>query len=277
MRFKMFQKIFLTVLLLLIIFFNIASAEEKKYPPYPDVWGYELSTNHPHIDEVAKIPDGDYMITYIKERIEAMRIEDITYKRAWVLFFSGISKDFTKDEYDEFMKKITKENREVKFDRTHPKIVFSDGSIIERGGWWMGNCSNPFERYLQKKDKAGKVIAQKMLLYLYDEPVKSDIKKRCERNWDYKKDYYFKKVDNMYEQFILLEDDTFLILTTSPKSVVIIRFDKDFNTKSDLMGKNIFLLDYKTFGDIAWKSGIDDQSVNDAVSDYLINLKKGGK
>lgn len=80
----------------------------------------------------------------------------------------------------------------------------------------------------------------------------------------------------MLEQFILLEDDTFFVLTTGHESVVILRFDKDFNTKSDLIGKNIFLLDYKIFQEIAWKKGIDDQSVNDSLSGYLINLKKGG-
>lgn len=191
MRFKVFQEISLTVLLLLIIFFNTAFAEEaiKKYQPYPDVWGYELPVYRkmPHISAAAKMPDGDYMITYIKSG-EGPKISE--YKGAGILFFSGVSKDFTREEYDEYHDMITKEKRRINILQTRPKIIFSDGSIIERGGWWGGNCSNPFERYLLKKDKTGKVTANKILLYLYDKPVKSDINTMCERNWDYKKGYY---------------------------------------------------------------------------------------
>lgn len=269
-----FKRALMIVLLLLILVVSLAYAEEKKYPPYPDVWGYELpvyGTSRP-VTHVAKMPDGDYIISYIRE--VKGKLPEVTFKYAWISFFSHISKDFTESEYDEFLKKIQKENRKVKYE-LKPKITFSDGISIEYKSD-SGNCADPFDRFLQKKDKNGKVITEKMLLYLYDKPIKTDINDKCERNWDYKKNYYFKKVEHMNIPYLIsLEDDTFLILSYGSNSIVALRFDKDLKTKSDLMGKNVFLIDCNTL--INLRSKIKDSSdsgTSDALSKYLLKLKK---
>ncbi|MEW5949277.1 MAG: hypothetical protein AB1711_07670 [Thermodesulfobacteriota bacterium] len=271
------KRVSLVVLFLLFFTSSLLYAEEaKKYPPYPDVWGYELPVYgmRPSLTQVAKMSDGDYLIIYTRERkAEEGKVQG-NYTAAWVLFFAGASKDFEKDERGKTWKTVTDENRNIKY-TIKPKVNFSDGSSIEYKSD-LGNCADPFDRFLQKKDKNGKVIAEKILLYLYDKPTKSDINSICERNWDYDKDYYFKKVDNMSVHYLIpLEDDTFLIILYCPESIVALRFDKDLKTKSDLMGKNIFSVDRNTL--INMRSKLKDSSdsgTSDALAKYLLKFKK---
>jgi hypothetical protein len=275
MQRNVFKRGLIVVLFLLTVFISFASGEEKKYPPYPDVWGYELLVYgmSPSLAQVAKMPDGDYIITYTRE-CEGKKVAEWKFKHAWVLFFTGASKDFEKNERGKIWKRVTDENRDIKH-TSRPNVNFSDGSSIEYK-YDLGNCANPFDRFLQKKDKSGKVIDEKMLLYLYDKPIKSDINNMCERNWDYKKNYYFKKVDNMNIQYLIpLEDGTFLVLSYGPKSIVVLRFDKDLKTKSDLMGKNVFLIDRNTLINLRSKlKDSSDSGTSDALSKYLLKLKK---
>lgn len=265
----------LTVILFLIAFVTSSFAEEqKKYPPYPDVWGYEFQTDGTSSSfDVAKMENGDFMIAYTKKREGKEK-----YKEAWVLFFDGKNEDFKAGEYDKFLRKIVKEKREIKLPPI-TNVTFSDGSILEVNSMGGSRCADPFDMFLRKKNKDGKVISEKMLLYFFNKPVKKEINQMCERNWQYKGEYYFEKVGNLWVKFVSLEDDTFLMLTSSPESVVIIRFDKDFNTKSDLMNRKIFLIDRKSFNEIRNKlTEKNDQTVNDALSNYLILLsRKEGK
>jgi len=259
------------MILFLLIFVSWSYAvEKKKYPPYPNVWGYEFPTDgkSPSFD-VAKMEDGDYMIAYTKKREGKEK-----YKIAWVLFFDGKNEDFKAGEYDKFLHKIVKEKREIKLPPV-TNVTFSDGSILEVNSMGGSRCADPFDMFLRKKNKDGKAISEKMLLYLFNKPVKKEINRMCERNWQYKGKYYSEKVENMWVKFVSLEDDTFLMLISSPKSVVIIRFDKDFNTKFDLMNRKIFLIDRRAFVEIRNKlTEKNDQTVNDALSNYLTSLTK---
>ena len=254
--------------------------EVKKYPPYPDVWGFRLPIAEgisPGV-RVGKMADGDYIVSYNNEKKR-----DGFYRDLWITFFGGFNQEFKKDEWGKFWDKMCKEKREVEYD-LKPKIKFSDGSAIEYRspfGWGGGGrCDDPFSIYFHKKDKDGKIVGGKMLLYLYDKPVKDALNPYCERNMQFNKDYYFKKVENIYVvRLVPLEDDTFLILFDIPQSLLIIRFDKNFNTKKgNFFGKDIFLLDRKTFVDIRNKLPDDnDQAVNDVLSAYLTQLREEGK
>jgi len=251
--------------------------EAKKYPPYPDVWGYRLSIAEgisPGF-RVGRMADGDYIVSYDKEKKK-----DGFYRTLWVTFFGGVNKEFEKDEWGKFWKKMGEEKREVEFSRW-PKITLSDGTTIERyGGPASGRCDDPFDAYFKTKDKNSNDIIRKMFFYLYDKPVKDHLNPYCERNMHYNKDYYFKKVENIFVvHFLPLEDDTFLMLFEVPKSLLFIRFDSNFNTKrSDLFGKDIFGVDRKTFVDIRnkLKDG-NDQEVNNTLSAYLKKIREEGK
>ncbi|MDI6761507.1 MAG: hypothetical protein QME83_00600 [Thermodesulfobacteriota bacterium] len=269
------------ILLFLLIFISWSFAEEKKkYPPYPDVWGYRLpiAEGISPLVSVGKMANGDYIVSYDKEKKE-----DGFYRFLWITFFAGVNKEFEKDEWGKFWKKMREEKRELEYE-SRPKITFSDGSAIEYRsphGWGGGGrCDDPFAIFFHKKDKDGKIVGGKTLLYLYDKPVKDDLNPYCERNMNYNKNYYFKKVENIHVGRLLpLEDDTFLILFKVPNSLLFIRFDRNFNTKrSDLLGKDIFLLDRKAFADIRNKlTDGNDQAVNDALSAYLTSIRKEGE
>jgi len=246
--------------------------EEKKYPPYPDVWGYEFpwpgKENRYAAIDVAKLHDGDYMVNYVKNWNEKIN------KYTSVLFFSGKRIDFTINYYNEFWCK----NHDKRVGEN--QIVLSDGSILGQISIaTSAHCPDPFyDYYLVKKDRDGKIVERKMILYLYDKPQKSNINLYCERNNSYKKDYILKKVDNVYVKFVLLEDSTFLIYDT--KGNFIIRFDKEFSTKDSLVNSKVFIIERTAYEKIYEKQSkerkINDQEMNDAVANYLVNIRKEG-
>jgi hypothetical protein len=67
----------------------------------------------------------------------------------------------------------------------------------------------------------------------------------------------------------LLEDDTFLILRHN----MIIRLDKDLNTKSRLLNNRLFLLDKNVYDKLSFEG--NDQQVVDAIYKHILQLKKG--
>jgi hypothetical protein len=280
--------IFLLVLLCSSTF-SIADEPVKKYPPYPDVWGIELpvskTVTYAGID-VIKMPDGDFMIGYLYDYkyLKSEKAKDFDpskhriLKPTGFLFFALKEVKFDpKDNYYDFLKKARDEGRELK---SYP-IVFSDGSSMkqmpEGGGSPKG--SNPIDWYLERKDKNGKVLLQKKLLYIYDKPLRAKML-MSERNFNYKGDYYLERVNwPMQMKYIPLEDDTFLLVGfiehQKPKSIVIIRFDKDFKTNSDLMGKKLFLMDESIYKKMQ-SPPIDDNKAQKLLYEHLTKQKKGG-
>ena len=256
-------------------------AQEKKYPPYPDVWGYEFpwpekDSRRSGID-IAKMPYGDYKITYVKKWIKIKRKDgsccDLVGRFVEISFFSEGSKELTEKEYNEFWNK----NRSKRI--RDNKAILSNGKLIEQVSTaTSAHCPDPFyDYYIIKKDKDGKTIDKKMLLYLYESPQRTNINRYCERNSSYQKDHILKWVENVYGKFVPLEDDTFLIYDASGN--IIIRFDGNFNTKSSLINSRLFLIDRtiyeKIYNSLAKEGKINDQDVNDSIANYLKGLKKG--
>ncbi|MBI2412626.1 MAG: hypothetical protein HYV24_05405 [Deltaproteobacteria bacterium] len=270
---------FVLILCFFFLFVSVTTAEDEiKYPPYPDVWGYELPWPAPDDRrsgiELAKMPNGDFFISHVIKRIQQKRGDSTCCNYlndfAGLYFFSGKKAVFTQNyDYNEFWKK-NHERREGK-----DKLVFNDGSKIERiSVASSAKCPNPFDDfYIIRRDKNGNIIKEKMLLYLYEKPVKTNINQYCERNTEYTKDYIYKKVDNAYAKFALFEDDTFLLYDTAGE--FIIRFDKDLSTKSSLLNNMVFLIDRADYIKIVNKLGVvDDQTIDNALAKYLIELKK---
>jgi uncharacterized protein YecT (DUF1311 family) len=259
-----------------ILTYSNPSQSGIKYPPYPDVWGLEMPVYGypPGIRLAAKMPDGDFYFSYIKERKEQQGTAVEKYKYAWILFFSQIKKDIGQDKFSTPILLLKKENIEI-HQKDSYSVSFSDRSSIEYlDNNTSAHCPDPYEKYLFKKDKNGNKTTCKMLLYLQNNPVKTEMD-NCERNFDYDKDYYYKKVDVMVTEYLIhLNDDTFLVVSHGPESIVIIRFDKDFNTKSDLMGKNIFMIDYKVIKNLFRGIDINDPSRDNALYEYILKTKK---
>lgn len=262
------------IILILLFFVSWSFAQEKKYPPYPDVWGYEFpwpekKSRNSFID-VTKMPDGDYMVTYMIERRKLKRKEDSSYhyKYEGVSFFSG--RKYSEDEFKKIRREDIKANQHITFD---------DGCVIEQKTEGLTRCANSFDRYIIKKDKNGTPIAEKMLLYLYSKSIETDIDLQCERNWGYKKNYFFKRLENVFAFFVPLENGSFLLF--DKEGNFIIRFDKYFKTRSSLINNKIFLINRAEYTKIQKEqsslSKIDDQSMNNVMSNYLTNLKREEK
>jgi hypothetical protein len=92
------------------------------------------------------------------------------------------------------------------------------------------------------------------------------------------KDFYTRIAEIKSPWFVPLEDETFLLVEFDGNTVI--RFDKDFNTKSDLLNKKIFVVERTTIEEIRNKlkkqKKYDEQSYYDAIQDYVITQKQGG-
>ncbi|PYV83772.1 MAG: hypothetical protein DMG05_25565 [Acidobacteria bacterium] len=79
---------------------------------------------------------------------------------------------------------------------------------------------------------------------------------------------------------ISLEDGTFLLYDQDGN--IIMRFDRDFNTKSELLNRRVFVVDRQAMDafvlEYIKRRNLDynDQTLNDAVYAYVANLKKAG-
>lgn len=57
---------------------------------------------------------------------------------------------------------------------------------------------------------------------------------------------------------------------------LILRVDKDFNSKTNLLNRRVFLIDadiYRQFTNASRRR--DDQALNDVLINYVLTLKKG--
>jgi len=281
MRFKVFQRAFIAVMLLLVFSSTKLLAEEKKYPPYPDVWGYELpwlkeNKNDKHfflsvntMSDVKKMLNGDYLFIYSIRKTK--KDEKFPEERGEVLiegvfFFSGERRD---------AKDIIKAEGDKHFLRPEfYKKEFSDGSKIKVTRPYPFKCRPTINNFIEKRDKDNIVIFEKALIYLPDNPIRvhSSPKPGCD-NVPQGSGSYLRWVDQIDLVFIPLEDETFLIADENSKAVI--RFDKDLNTKSDLLNNRIFIVDKKVIDGFNAKA-VNDQDRTEAIYKHIINLKKGG-
>lgn len=253
---------------------------EKKHPPYPDVWGYEFPCPRKafcdaHISAMM-VPSGDVIVTYVETitKNKPMNPLDLSIdlKTAGVLFFSQKRVSFT----DEAIIAFGRDRKHI----SEKRVVFKDGTVIEHQSSNSPNCWDAYEvPNLVVKDGGGNVIAQKMLLSLRDRPVRRAINQICERNWDYNRNYMLETASAVVLRIAPLEDDTFLLFDAVGN--MIIRFDKNLNTKSDLLNRKVFLVDFvplkKTISDRLIHLGQSHvQAVNDVVAEYLRGLRKDG-
>jgi len=237
----------------------------KKYPPYPDVWGYEL----PWPEEDArgvhpwffKMPDGDIIIIYSKYIRGSSGKRQ--YRAQGLSLFSGKTWEFSKGEEDKFIRQNSK--YQAKADR----ITFQDGSSLKQEGSEPPKCHDPFAYYLVKRDSAGKVVMKKNLVYVPEKPRIYKINPNCEAAGG--KDSFEGKVQDVYSKFVLLEDDTFLLYGLNQN--FILRADKDLTIRYR-PNERFFLVEH----DIIETQLIRGENLEndlDAIYHYVLTLKEG--
>ncbi|MBF0118877.1 MAG: DUF1311 domain-containing protein [Desulfobacterales bacterium] len=254
---------------------RLTVVQVKKYPPYPDVWGYEFPAKNDRslAFHAVKIPNGDYFITYISNIKERENNPNQKLIFQGISFFSKEKTNLTGDEYNKFWKK-NKENR-IKRIRA---LTFKDGSKIECSSDY--GC-NLFSSYLTKEDSQGRTLSRINLIYFSDKPRKINIS-TCDINESLNRDYVKSRVENIHSaNFILLEDETFLMF--EEEGNMVIRFDSNFNTKSDLINKHIFVIDKEIIENLRENLGeknkiekvdVNDQTISDVVEKYIMKSMK---
>ena len=90
------------------------------------------------------------------------------------------------------------------------KISFPNGDIIKHGSREFGGnrCGNNYSYTLEKRDRSGDFLLNKMLFLLYDNPASTKIWSACSIVGDL--DRYTGFADALYPTFVPLEDGTFL-------------------------------------------------------------------
>ena len=215
----------------------------KKYPPYPDVWGYELPwpakrDRYSHLHGY-NVQNGDVIFSYAKEVIKSNRKDgtccDVTFKFGSLAFFSQMQGDLSTDEYNIFSDK---------YQNPQPlsRIPLPDKGGIEFKGDCVGGCCSNFNQYIVKKDRFGKILWKKHLICLLDEPLEMPLKKRCADAAVLPNDTYTARVLQLVSHLIPLDDGT--ILAYDLEGNVIIRFDSEFNSRSELLNRKVFLVDH---------------------------------
>jgi hypothetical protein len=266
------------VLILFYITSGIAQATQKIHPPYPDVWGYDMS-EFPAVkwglaDVIPyAMDDGDiwFVVDYSYKKTNPMDFFSPTTDDQYVLikFFKGEQTILNAQERKKLFK-IT-EGKKISTGYSQPaQMTFSDGSKIKvhtyapakRRCYVPDYAVNYFSRVnAQGKEKKYSILAASSQVSIWE----SDVDCMAEGT----SPFLYQKLCTLTD-LIPLKDDTFIVI--SSESNLILRFDKDFKTKfkpvtpvtihgSKIM-RNFFVIDY------ALIEKFEAQSLNQAGSLY---------
>ncbi|MDF3047659.1 MAG: hypothetical protein K0R73_777 [Candidatus Midichloriaceae bacterium] len=202
-------KIILSAFLIIFGFCSQANAgkDKLKYPPYPDVWGYDISDDSnqefPFLC-IDKSEDGDYTISYSDKDGESFNVINV---------FKGGKKKFP--NWKELDKYLDSEDKRM-FSGSARFASLSDGKLIATGYKLPG--SSPYYQYVRRTPGH---FDEKDNEYELS-PI--GIATHCKGGKECINEVYF-----LASSFIRLEDDTFFVFDSS--YYLFIRFDRDFKTK----------------------------------------------
>jgi hypothetical protein len=280
---RLFLSLFLSLLVPAVLSAEPSTAV-KKYPPYPDVWGYELpwpdKNSRYSVIRIYKLPDGDFLAHYL-EQAKTQRGDGscCDSKDAGISFFSG--KKWDAKAADKYADEHREDLVPREFSKPHPWIL-TDGSELQEKTRGAGRCLNYLDWYLRMLDPEKKVVAEKHLIYLLEKPIKDQVCYPSERNENLiaKQRTVTMRVQGVNPYIIPLEDGTFLLYDQNGN--ILMRFDREFTTKSELLHRKVFVVNrqaMETFVlEYVKQRNLDynDQTLNDAVYEYVTNLKKAG-
>jgi hypothetical protein len=268
--------------LVLLLFYTIsfiAQAAIQNNPPYPDVWGYDMS-EFPAVkwglaDVIPyAMDDGDiwFVVTYsYKKTNPTDSLAPFTdYKYVLIKFFKGEQTILNSKERDKLFKIIDQQKLFPKHPR-YKDITFSDGSKmkVHRYASAKRRCYVPdyAVNYFAKTDTQGKEKKYSILGAATQVSIwESDLDCIAAGG----SPFLYQKLHTLTE-IIPLKDDTFIVFATSGSNLIL-RFDNDFKTKfkpvtpvtihgSDIM-RNFFVIDYTLI------EKFESQSLNQAGSTY---------
>lgn len=258
---------------------------QKKYPPYPEVWGYHfpqpnVNSQFSHF-KLHFVPHGDIYLrfkTYLANNWQDKALTcDEKRKYAYIEYFSAKVHRLNCDQYYKFRKRYPKhEGRKW----TYMEVSFKSGSRIIKAHSGGGNCYYPLSPYLMKKSPSGKTVFRKTLLYLADVPAIHRTNPSCGVDGG---KVVARVIAPKRTRFIDLGDGTFLFYSADDNYVI--RFDQNLQSKSPLLGTRLFLVNTDRIDAMRKQSIIDAkentlksyQLLHKRVYEYVLTLKQRGR
>ncbi|MDF3046894.1 MAG: hypothetical protein K0R73_12 [Candidatus Midichloriaceae bacterium] len=204
---------FKLILLALLIAFSLCSQasagkSKLKYPPYPDVWGYDITDD---VDTSSVVPlhiekrlDGDYTIFYRDK-------DKVSYNVISV--FKKEKKKFP--NWKELDKYLDSKGKRM-FSGEKQFVALSDGKVIDSNSKLPGSSIHCLYVRRTTDDFESKNNEYEL------SPI--GVATRCKEGKECVNEVYFLALS-----LIKLEDETFFAFDTSYH--LFIRFDRDFKTK----------------------------------------------
>jgi hypothetical protein len=229
---------------------------EEEVIRYPEIWDRFLPDEAKQPYRVFDINGNDYLIAYYSRYESDGEARHIYFKG--MTFFEG--KTFGEMELSSLLRKYSSvrlENQIVTFDNIQITLNNLDQREPKR-------CPQTLNNFFSFKFPNGKEV-QKSLIVILDEPRIQKVNSRCA---DTNEKKYYEKVYSVAGRFVAVNDGTFLLIPF--KGDVVIRFDSKMNTRSNLMGRKVFLVDTDIVRQFTSKIEVQGyQSVHDGLIKYL--------
>lgn len=292
---------FIILTLLLAPLSSIAAAGvpmSTKYPPYPDVWGYDLSDypttrNEQILVQGYKMASGDYWF-------EVMRAKEINNQKIGnygkdkcnlIKFFEGSTEKFSDEGHEKLINIMDNSNRLLS-EYELSKITFSNGDTLEHENTTpratLCHIDNIRGRHFIKRDKNGKELGRYSIIFARPklETVK-DFNQSEECSVPSKDDKIHQQLYSFSEGMVKLEDDTFIIYDSSS---AIVRFDQNLNTKfrpkvsyktkdGRTLNYNLFVVPFNFIDELGkslYKANKPvSQGLQDGIMDYILKNLNG--
>jgi hypothetical protein len=247
------------------------------YPPYPNVWGYEFSlpegsqTRALQIS-VHKAQDGDYAVNYV----ESVRVgSNNVYTDKGIYFFSGkrVSQSSLTRYFKEKVSGNTALRKEIRFDGKTSWETDTNCLV----------CCPYLSQHPLTKYSPTRTNEQLSVIYFSEQPVRLYYTKPFDKclgkgAWQkFTNDFYYTQVFETIPYLVPLKDSTFLLYDSIGN--FIIRLDKNFNSKSDLLNKKVFIVNAADINAI--ENGLFDadlfnrQTYDNTVTLYIKALRNG--
>jgi len=271
---------------------EISEPERKTYPPYPDVWGYDLS-EYPAFKwgggdvRAYRMEDGDiwFIISTdykIEDPLKRFSAKGKHFDEKYILikFFKQELIELTKEERSKLFNNFSGDQR-VGYS-TSRLVTFKTGETLEIDSAPTPKlCFVPdfISHYLIKTNADG--IEKKYTILASSPQVQvSRDRASCEVQGA---PFLYQKLYFLPGFLIGLEDDTFLVFDVG--SNLILRFDKNMSTsfqprnpvfiQGEYINRNFFVLDYSVIKELQDKYISEPiplfQTVHDALLVYLEN------
>lgn len=252
------------------------AAADKKYPPYPEVWGRVLAVPEAFASTtyvgIYANPDGDrlFVFAYHEPVASGERGESKWHSLA---FMGGELKRISGEEANRLFH--AKRETGLYAHVGDNKLTLRNGYVVQRGTREFGGkrCWSNYAHTIEIRDEEDNLLVSKMLFRWYPSPQRLEVWEYCAHADGV--DHFTAYAHDELPIFVPLEDGTFLAHTSHDKFVV--RFKPDL-TSPFIDNKRLFLVDTveidRVVEEAVRRPGPAIQNANDAIRDYLLTLRQ---